>query len=168
MSAPAPAVAPPAPPTTGDAIPVVRAIAFGDPGAEQLDPPTTAAPDTVPNAPSDRGLDTTTNPSTAPTSTTGGPQDSYRPDSYNRYFFDAFLPPYEQTAALCGMRFLPPLMLHGAHKATEADIAAHAASYAKQLAAYPQWPELDELEQCVDCVVPLTARPMENVVEAVA
>ena len=37
--------------------------------------------------------------------TTGGPEDSYRPDSYNRYFFDAFLPPYEQTAALCGMRF---------------------------------------------------------------
>ena len=49
--------------------------------------------------------------------TTGGPEDSYRPDSYNRYFFDAFLPPYEQTAALCGMRFLPPLLLHGAHKA---------------------------------------------------
>jgi glutathione-regulated potassium-efflux system ancillary protein KefF len=99
---------------------------------------------------------------------TGGPEDSYRPDSYNRYFFDAFLPPYEQTAALCGMRFLPPLMLHGAHKASEADIAAHAANYAKQLAAYPRWPELDELEQCADCVVPLTARPMENVVEAVA
>jgi glutathione-regulated potassium-efflux system ancillary protein KefF len=31
---------------------------------------------------------------------TGGPEDSYRPDGYNRYFFDAFLPPYEQTAAL--------------------------------------------------------------------
>jgi glutathione-regulated potassium-efflux system ancillary protein KefF len=52
--------------------------------------------------------------------TTGGPEDSYRPDSYNRYFFDAFMPPYEQTAALCGMRFLPPLLLHGAHKAKEA------------------------------------------------
>ena len=47
---------------------------------------------------------------------TGGPEDSYRPDSYNRYFFDAFMPPYEQTAALCGMRFLPPLILHGAHQ----------------------------------------------------
>jgi putative NADPH-quinone reductase len=57
---------------------------------------------------------------------TGGPEDSYRPDSYNRYFFDAFLPPYEQTAALCGMRFLPPLVLHGAHKASEAELAAHA------------------------------------------
>ncbi|MDB6000784.1 MAG: dehydrogenase, partial [Rhizobacter sp.] len=40
---------------------------------------------------------------------TGGQQESYHPQSYNRYFFDAFLPPYEQTAALCGMRFLPPL-----------------------------------------------------------
>ena len=38
---------------------------------------------------------------------------------YNRYFFDAFLPPMEQTAALCGMRFLPPLLLHGAHHATD-------------------------------------------------
>ena len=98
--------------------------------------------------------------------TTGGPEDSYRPDSYNRYFFEAFLPPYEQTAALCGMRFLPPLMLHGAHKASEAEIAAHAATYAKQLANYPKWPELDDVEQGVDCVVPLTARPMENVMEA--
>ena len=51
-------------------------------------------------------------------SSTGGPDDSYRPDSYNRYHFDAFLPPYEQTAALCGMRFLPPLVLHGAHRAS--------------------------------------------------
>ena len=99
--------------------------------------------------------------------TTGGPEDSYRPDSYNRYFFDAFMPPYEQTAALCGMRFLPPLMLHGAHKASEAEIAAHAEVYAKQLADYPRWPELESIEQCIECEVPLTARPMENVMESV-
>ncbi len=99
--------------------------------------------------------------------TTGGPEDSYRPDSYNRYFFDAFLPPYEQTAALCGMRFLPPLMLHGAHKASEAEIAAHAETYAAQLASYPQWPELETLERCIECEVPLSARPMENVMEPV-
>lgn len=46
---------------------------------------------------------------------TGGPEASYRSDGHNRYFFEAFLPPYEQTAALTGMRFLPPLVLHGAH-----------------------------------------------------
>ena len=56
--------------------------------------------------------------------TTGGPEESYRPDSYNRYFFDAFLPPYEQTAALCGLRFLPPLVLHGAHRIENEGIAA--------------------------------------------
>ncbi len=96
---------------------------------------------------------------------TGGPEDSYRPDSYNRYFFDAFLPPYEQTAALCGMRFLPPLMLHGAHKASEAEIAAHAGIYVSRLASYPGWPELEDVAECVDCEVPLTARPLENLAE---
>ena len=94
--------------------------------------------------------------------TTGGPDDSYRPDSYNRYFFDAFMPPYEQTAALCGMRFLPPLVLHGAHDADEAQIAAHAAVYAQRLSSYPAWPELDDLPDCVDCGVPASARPAET------
>ena len=94
--------------------------------------------------------------------TTGGPEDSYRPDSYNRYFFDAFLPPYEQTAALCGMRFLPPLLLHGAHRADEAEIAAHAAVYAERLASHPNWPELDELLYGLACAVPDDARPDES------
>src|SRR3990167_1350692 len=53
--------------------------------------------------------------------TTGGPESSYHPQSYNRYFFDAFLPPYEQTATLCGMRFLPPLVLHGAPRADRSE-----------------------------------------------
>jgi glutathione-regulated potassium-efflux system ancillary protein KefF len=96
---------------------------------------------------------------------TGGPEDSYRPDSYNRYFFDAFLPPYEQTAALCGMRFLPPLLLHGAHKASEAELAAHAETYAQRLADYPAWPEIDLVEDCVECAVPTSARPTDRVME---
>jgi len=91
--------------------------------------------------------------------TTGGPESSYHPQSYNRYFFDAFLPPYEQTAALCGMRFLPPLLLHGAHRATEEAVAEHVAVFADRLRTYPQWPELDELEQCPACEVPTTDRP---------
>ena len=93
---------------------------------------------------------------------TGGPRDSYRPDSYNRYFFDAFLPPYEQTAALCGMRFLPPLIVHGAHRVTEAEVAQEAATYAQRLASYPDWPEMDEIADCVDCEVPAIARPADS------
>lgn len=93
---------------------------------------------------------------------TGGPEDSYRPDSYNRYFFDAFLPPYEQTAALCGMRFLPPLLLHGAHHTSNAQIEAHAQTYAQRLRSYPDWPELADLDACPACAVPITARPAQE------
>jgi glutathione-regulated potassium-efflux system ancillary protein KefF len=90
---------------------------------------------------------------------TGGSQDSYRPNGYNRYFFDAFVPAYEQTAALCGMRFLPPLLLHGAHRASPDEVEAHAEVYAARLASYPDWPELDELPACPACDVPAAARP---------
>jgi len=90
---------------------------------------------------------------------TGGPAESYRPDSYNRYFFDAFLPPYEQTAVLAGMRFLPPLLLHGAHRIGDAELAAHAQTYVQRLATYPDWPEIAELEPCAPCDVPADARP---------
>ena len=91
--------------------------------------------------------------------TTGGPESSYHPQGYNRYFFDAFLPPYEQTAALCGMRFLPPLLLHGAHRASENAVAEHVRVFAQRLRSYPLWPELEGLEQCPECDVPPTDRP---------
>ena len=97
---------------------------------------------------------------------TGGPQDSYRPDSYNRYFFDAFLPPYEQTAELCGMRFVPPLVLHGAHRVTEAELESHSRLYTSRLLSYPHWPELAELEAPEACDVPAEARPDEDSDEA--
>lgn len=91
--------------------------------------------------------------------TTGGAEDSYHPQGYNRYFFDAFLPPYEQTAALCGMRFLPPLILHGAHRAGEEDIAGHADVFRQRLQTHPGWPELADLQACPACDVPQADRP---------
>jgi glutathione-regulated potassium-efflux system ancillary protein KefF len=97
---------------------------------------------------------------------TGGTHESYRPDGHHRYFFDAFLPPYEQTAALCGMRFLPPLMLHGAHRVSDAELEEHAQVYAQRLAAYPDWPELADLPQCPGCEVPAGERPAPQEAEA--
>lgn len=94
--------------------------------------------------------------------TTGGPESSYHPEGYNRYFFEAFLPPYEQTAALCGMRFLPPLVLHGAHSADEATVTAHVDMFRQRLQSYPDWPEIDGLEQCAACVVPMRDRPADT------
>ena len=95
--------------------------------------------------------------------TTGGPEASYHPEGYNRYFFDAFLPPYEQTAALCGMRFLPPMVLHGAHSAGRDEVERHIDTFRQRLQTYPEWPELEDLEQCAACVVPMRDRPIEQV-----
>ncbi len=90
--------------------------------------------------------------------TTGGPQSSYQPQGYNRYDFNSFLPPYEQTAALCGMRFLPPLVLHGAHGVPDAEVARHVEMLRQRLASYPDWPELADLDECPACEVPRSDR----------
>lgn len=92
---------------------------------------------------------------------TGGPDDSYQPTSYNRYHFEAFLPPYEQTATLCGMRFLPPMVLHGAHRVSQAELDAHTQTLSQRLQSYPDWPELEGLEECIACEIPLSARPQD-------
>lgn len=90
---------------------------------------------------------------------TGGVEASYHPTGHNRYFMDAFWPPYEQTAALLGMRFLPPLVLHGAHRAGNDEIDAHAALVAQRLATWPAWPELAGLGDCPACEAPVDERP---------
>ena len=95
--------------------------------------------------------------------TTGGPEASYHPQGYNRYFFEAFLPPYEQSAAVCGMRFLPPMVLHGAHNVGDDVVDRHVETFRQRLQTYPEWPELDDLEQCAACVVPMRDRPVEQV-----
>jgi glutathione-regulated potassium-efflux system ancillary protein KefF len=93
--------------------------------------------------------------------TTGSPEASYHPQNYHRYFFDAFLPPYEQTAALCGMRFLPPLIFYGARSASEADVKSHVETFTQRLGSYPDWPEIEEIDACVACPVPESDRPAE-------
>lgn len=90
---------------------------------------------------------------------TGGPESSYHPQGYNRYFFDAFLPPYEQTAALCGMRFVPPMLMHGARRASEQALDEHAKVFADRLRSYPDWPELEDLPACEVTDIPPTDRP---------
>ena len=54
---------------------------------------------------------------------TGGRAEAYRPEGYNRFSVRQLLAPIEQTARLCGMRFLPPWLVSGTHRMTPADIA---------------------------------------------
>ncbi|MGY0194459.1 glutathione-regulated potassium-efflux system oxidoreductase KefF [Leptothrix sp. BB-4] len=93
---------------------------------------------------------------------TGGREEAYHPTGYNRHFFDAFLPPYEQTAALCGLRFLPPFVLHGAHAASDAALDDQAGLFAQRLASYPGWPELAALPALESCIAPDQDRPREE------
>ena len=94
--------------------------------------------------------------------TTGSPEAAYHPQNYHRYFFDAFLPPYEQTATLCGMRFLPPLLLHGARRASPQEVQEHVDVFRQRLDSYPDWPELEELGACPVVDVPTTDRPLPD------
>lgn len=68
--------------------------------------------------------------------TTGGPATAYRAGGYNNFTVDELLAPLEQTANLCGMRWLPPFVLHGARRALEdGRIPDHVADYVALLAA---------------------------------
>jgi glutathione-regulated potassium-efflux system ancillary protein KefF len=93
---------------------------------------------------------------------TGGAEATYHPSGHNRYFFEHFLHPHEQTAALTQMRWLPPLVLHGAHRVSDADLQAHAQVFADRLSRYPDWPELADLAPQAACEVAADERPADN------
>ena len=90
-------------------------------------------------------------------SSTGGTAESFSAAGHNAHPIDTYLLPYRQTARYCGMRFLPPLLLHGAHQVEEADIVQHARSFAARLASYPRWATDGQAAEPVE--VPLDERP---------
>jgi glutathione-regulated potassium-efflux system ancillary protein KefG len=62
--------------------------------------------------------------------TTGGVEKAYDRDGYNRFTIRELLAPFEQTARLCGMDYLPPFVIHGTHKLQEQhQMTQHAADY---------------------------------------
>ena len=65
--------------------------------------------------------------------TAGGREDSYRRDGSNRFTVAELLAPFEQTARLCGMLWLPPFAVHGTHLLTDDQIAGHAEDYCRLL-----------------------------------
>ncbi|MFM2485630.1 NAD(P)H-dependent oxidoreductase [Celerinatantimonas yamalensis] len=48
--------------------------------------------------------------------TSGGSMASYQPHGYNRFSIRQFLLPFEQTATLCGMEYLPPFVVDSVNK----------------------------------------------------
>jgi len=70
---------------------------------------------------------------------TGGGAEAYAPGGHNHHAIEEFLLPYQQSARTCGMNYLPPQILHGAHRVTDTEINAHAELFVKRLAHYPEW-----------------------------
>jgi glutathione-regulated potassium-efflux system ancillary protein KefF len=66
---------------------------------------------------------------------TGGIEASYRQLGGEQPAFNRFLPAYRQTAEMVGMRFLDPLIFHGAHRAEAHEVHAHAHEFAQRLVA---------------------------------
>lgn len=67
------------------------------------------------------------------TLTAGGARESYFTGQHNRFTIREFLIPFEQTAALCKMVYLPPFVVHGTHLLTDRQLADHAALYRQLL-----------------------------------
>ena len=66
---------------------------------------------------------------------TGGPERAYAEGGYNRYTIRQLLAPLEQTARLCGMEYLPPFVVFGAHLLGEEQIQEASERYARLLEA---------------------------------
>lgn len=60
---------------------------------------------------------------------TGGKKEVYCKEGRNHFTINQFLAPFHQSANLCLMKYLPPLVLHGSHTAADNEIKNHAQMY---------------------------------------
>lgn len=67
--------------------------------------------------------------------TTGGREEAYCCEGSNRFTMLELLTPLEQTAVLCGMRWLPPFVAHGTLAMTTEHMDQHAVDYRRTLEA---------------------------------
>jgi glutathione-regulated potassium-efflux system ancillary protein KefG len=62
--------------------------------------------------------------------TTGAPEEAYRRLGFNFFTIRELLAPFEQSAKFCGMRYLPPFVVHEAIRRTEEkEVMAFAQTY---------------------------------------
>ena len=66
--------------------------------------------------------------------TAGGNNDAYCPEGYNCFTIPDFLRPFQQTARLCLMDYLPPFAVLGTHRLKAEQIETSAEDYGRLLA----------------------------------
>ena len=67
--------------------------------------------------------------------TTGADEPGYSPTGAHRYPFEAFIPVVQQTAQFCGMTWLEPIVVHGAHRVSTEELDVFGARYRARLEA---------------------------------
>lgn len=87
--------------------------------------------------------------------TTGGGEQAYCQKGYNRFTIRELLVPFEQTAALCGMEYLPPFVVHGTHNLQERhQIMKHVDNYRQTIVALRDnqinWQQLRQISYLTD------------------
>ena len=65
--------------------------------------------------------------------TAGGTREVYCSEGKNHYTINQFLRPFEQTARLCGMRYLPPFAVLGTHRLDHQAIQVYKSQYVQVL-----------------------------------
>ncbi len=66
----------------------------------------------------------------------GGPDDAYARQGYNRFTLLELLRPFEATAKLCGWRYHSPFLVQGVYGLEEQSLEAHAMRYQSLLEDY--------------------------------
>jgi len=61
--------------------------------------------------------------------TTGGGAQAYQRDGHNYFTIRELLAPFEQTARLCGMEYLPPFVIQATHQLNKVEIQRHTEDY---------------------------------------
>ena len=82
--------------------------------------------------------------------TCGGTKEAYCKEGRNRFTIRELLAPFEQTARLCNISYLPPFVITGTHRLESGDIELHAAQYEQLLIALSHNRISDEEWQGVD------------------
>lgn len=67
---------------------------------------------------------------------TGGSRDAYTPEGAHQHELNELLQPFVQTARLCQLNYLAPIVLHSAHSQSLQEIESHAQAYRDLLECY--------------------------------
>ncbi|MEQ9290318.1 MAG: NAD(P)H-dependent oxidoreductase [Cyclobacteriaceae bacterium] len=80
--------------------------------------------------------------------TAGGSKEVYCSQGNNNYSVNEFLRPFEQTATLCGMEYLPPFAVMGTHQLSDQQLEDHAAQYGQLISLLQEDKSVKAIGNC--------------------